>query len=307
MMIIGPLLAISLVASNSATIHADQQVAGANLSIEIRQPINAEKAEELIAWIRSAANNVNLAYGRFPNPAPRIVVIPSRIGSWTSNSPVLYGRVTRRRTETVELFINAQRPIEDFYADWTATHEFSHLMLPLLKQRHRWISEGFASYYQNVLMSRAGHYAPEDAWRRLSEGFERGRKSRPGLSPNDAAAGGIRYARMKVYWSGAAIALLADIELRQRSGGGESLDTVLGQLQACCLPSRQRWTGRRLFQKLDSFIASPVFMPLYEKYADAPRFPDMQATLADLGVTITPRGVTLDDGQSLSAVRRAID
>lgn len=67
-------------------------------------------------------------------------------------------RVTRRDGETVGLFVNSERPIDDFYSDWTATHEFSHLMLPLLSQRYRWISEGFASYFQNILMSRAGRY-----------------------------------------------------------------------------------------------------------------------------------------------------
>jgi predicted metalloprotease with PDZ domain len=179
-------------------------------------------------------------------------------------------------------------------------------MLPLLNQRYRWISEGFATYYQNVLMSRAGRYTPELAWLRLSEGFERGRESRPELSPNDAAAGGIRQARMKVYWSGAAIALLADIELRTRSGADESLDQVLGQLQACCLPSRRRWSGPRLFEKLDSFVSTPVFMPLYEEYADQDGFPDMSAVLDELGVSVDENGVTFRGNSSLAEIREAI-
>jgi len=214
--------------------------------------------------------------------------------------------VTRHDGETVQLFVNPERPIEEFYTDWTATHEFSHLMLPLLSQRYRWISEGFATYYQNVLMSRAGRYTPEFAWQRLSEGFVRGRESRPELSPNDAAAGGIRHARMKVYWSGAAIALLADIELRTRSGGDESLDQVLGKLQACCLPSERRWSGPRLFEKLDSFVSTPVFMPLYEEYANKDGFPDMGIVLDELGVSIGEDGITLNGDSSLAATREAI-
>jgi len=220
-MIVGSLLSTTLLA--------------ATLNIDVRQPIDDRKAAEIIEWIEATANDVTLVYGRFPNPKAKIIVIPTTENSWGSDSAVIFGRVTRRRGETVELFVNPDRPIEEYYADWTATHEFSHLMLPLLNQRYRWISEGFASYYQNVLMARAGHYTQEDAWQRLSDGFKRGRDSRPDLSLNEAAASGIRYARMKVYWSGAAIALLADIELRQRSGGTESLDTVLGQLQSCCL------------------------------------------------------------------------
>ena len=278
----------------------------ATLNIEVRQPVSERKAAEIIEWIEATADDVKLVYGRFPNPKAKIIVIPTTENSWGSDSAVIFGRVTRRRGETVELFVNPDRPIEEFYTDWTATHEFSHLMLPLLNQRYRWISEGFASYYQNVLMARAGHYTQEVAWQRLRDGLERGRESRPDLSPNEAAASGIRYARMKVYWSGAAIALLADIELRKRSGGTESLDTVLGQLQACCLPARTQWSGKKLFKKLDSFLESPVFMPLYREYANAEGFPDFAPVLVDLGIDITGSNLTFRDDRPLARIRTEI-
>ena len=112
---------------------------------------------------------------------------------------------------------------------------------------------------------------------------------------------------MKVYWSGAAIALLADIELRERSGGAESLDTVLDQLQACCLPAQRKWSGPRLFEKLDSFVASPVFMPLYRRYADSDGFPELAPVLDGLGVKMNADGtVTLNDDASMSAIRKAM-
>lgn len=279
----------------------------ATLDIEVRQPVDEKKAAEITEWVQATADTMGLAYGRFPNPDARIVVIPSTENAWGSDSPVIYGRVTRDRGETVELFVNPDRPIEEFYSDWTATHEFSHLMLPLLSKRYRWISEGFATYYQNVLMSRAERYTPEFAWQRLAEGFERGRESRPDLSPNEAAAAGIRHARMKVYWSGAAIALIADSTLRERSNGKESLDQVLGQLQSCCLPSRRRWSGKELFEKLDTFVDTPVFMPLYRQYADEEGFPDLARLLSELGVSMNQDGsVTLDDSMSLAGTRKAI-
>jgi len=279
----------------------------ATLDIEVRQPVDEKKAAEITEWVQATADSMGLAYGRFPNPDARIVVIPSTENAWGSDSPVIYGRVTRNRGETVELFVNPDRPIEEFYSDWTAMHEFSHLMLPLLSKRYRWISEGFATYYQNVLMSRAERYTPEFAWQRLTEGFERGRESRPDLSPNEAAAAGIRHARMKVYWSGAAIALIADSTLRERSNGKESLDQVLGQLQSCCLPSRRRWSGKELFEKLDTFVDTPVFMPLYRQYADEEGFPDLAQLLSELGVSMNQDGsVTLDDSMSLAGTRKAI-
>ena len=208
--------------------------------------------------------------------------------------------------DSVELFIDERRPIEDFYDDWTATHEFSHLMLPFVRSQHRWISEGFAQYYQNVLLTRAGQYDELRAWQKLYEGFERGRKSRPELSPNEAARRGVGAATMKIYWSGAIIALLADVELRQRSDGHESLDYALDHLQRCCLPAATSWSGTELFEKLDSFVAEPVFMPLYRQYADSKGFPDIEPIFERLGVEVANDRVSLRDDAELTEIRRAI-
>ena len=307
-MIMDSLVALVFLAPPFASpAEAGSDIAESPLTIEVRQPVSDQKAAELVEWVKATADTIKLAYGRFPNPDAKVIVIPSAENAWGSDSAVIFGRVTRSNGETVELFVDTDRPIEDFYSDWTATHEFNHLMLPLLSQRYRWISEGFATYYQNVLMSRAGRYTTEFAWQRLSEGFERGRESQPSLSLNDAAAGGIRHARMKIYWSGAAIALMADIELRKRSGGTESLDSVLGEFQSCCLPSKRRWSGPQLFEKLDTFVESPVFMPLYRQYADEKGFPNVTPVLTAFGVVPNPDGtVSFDDSASSSHIRKAI-
>jgi hypothetical protein len=186
------LLVAQVPAASRVALVTEAQITGATLRIEVLPPVDDKKAAEIVEWLRSASGNVSLAYGRFPVPSPRIVVVPTGNSPWGGNSPVPFGRVTRNGEEKVEFFVNAERPIEEFYDDWTATHEFSHLMLPYVSGRHKWISEGFASYYQNVLMSRAGRYTPKRAWTKLHEGFERGRASRPELSLNDAAASGIR-------------------------------------------------------------------------------------------------------------------
>jgi hypothetical protein len=299
-------LAAQVPAASRNSLLTEARIPGATLRIEVQQPVDDEKAQEIVEWLRSASSNVSLAYGRFPNPSPRVVVIPTTGRAWGGDSPVPFGRVTRNGEETIELFINADRPIEEFYGDWTATHEFSHLMLPLVRGRHKWISEGFASYYQNVLMSRAGRYTPQQAWEKLHAGFERGRASRPELSPNDAAASGVRKARMKIYWSGAAIALLADIELRERSGGRESLDVVLGRLQQCCLPSDRRWSGPELFSKLDSLLDDDIFMPLYGRHANTTGFPDVQPVLQRLGINIENNLVHIHGDAELAHIRDAI-
>jgi predicted metalloprotease with PDZ domain len=172
--------------------------------------------------------------------------------------------------------------------------------------QHRWVSEGFAQYYQNVLLARSGTYDPLTAWQKLYDGLERGRQSRPELSPNEATAGGMRNGRMKIYWSGAAIALMADVALRERSGGAMTLDDVMGRLQACCLPSDRTWTGPELFATLDTLAGAPVFMPLYRRYADTAGFPDTRPLFERLGLNVSNDKVRLRRGGELEHIRSAI-
>ncbi|MCH7821103.1 MAG: hypothetical protein IIA07_03715 [Proteobacteria bacterium] len=281
-------------------------VAGTALRIAILNSRSDVDTPAVAEWVRETAGIIALAYGRFPNTSARIVVIPVGVSLWGGDSAVPFGRVVRDGGETIELFINEQRPVSEYYGAWTATHEFSHLLLPYVQRGQRWISEGFAQYYQNLLLARAGQYTEIHAWQELVDGFERGRQSAPDRSPNAATADGERSARMKIYWSGAALALMADVELRRRSGGGESLDIVLDRMQQCCLPSAGTWSGVDLFRKFDTLVDEPLFMDLYRQYADATGFPDIRRLLEQLGVRAEGGEVRLSDDAELATIRRAL-
>jgi hypothetical protein len=289
--------------------YSEIEVPGATLRVSVLRTGNeTEHAMNLASineWLESTATDVSLVYGRFPSPSPQIVVIPTddkRRGA----GAVPFGRVTRDGGEAIELFVNRDQPMQAFLDDWTATHEFSHLMLPYVAPAHRWVSEGFAQYYQNVLLARSGTYEPIDAWQKLYDGLERGRQSRPELSPNEATARGMRNGRMKIYWSGAAIALMADVTLRERSGGTMTLDDVMGRLQDCCLPSDRTWSGPELFETLDMLAGSAVFMPLYKRYADTAGFPDTRPLFDRLGFVVSGNGLKVRRGGELQHIRTAI-
>ena len=111
---------------------------------------------------------------------------------------------------------------------------------------------------------------------------------------------------MKVYWAGAALALIADVELRERSNGAEGLNDVLGRFQKCCLPSQDIWSGPDLFERLDAFVSEPLFMPLYKRYAETAGFPDTSGVLARLGVSISNGKVSLKRNAELAEIRDAI-
>ena len=115
-----------------------------------------------------------------------------------------------------EFFVDETRSLDSFREDWTAAHELSHMLLPFVTRNDRWLSEGLASYYQNVLRARDGRLSEEQAWQKLHSGFERGRAGSGSSSEAKASSSGWG-SIMHIYWSGAAIMLMADSELRMLS------------------------------------------------------------------------------------------
>lgn len=281
-------------------------VPGSTLRVALLNGNEPTDEASILDWLRATATDVSLAYGRFPNPLPQVLIVPVGDSRGRDDSAVPFGQVIRDGGETVLLYVNQNEPLAAFLSDWTATHEFSHLLLPYVDQRHKWISEGFAQYYQNVLLARSGAYDEQYAWQKIHDGLERGRLSRPELSPNEAAEGDVRTGLMKIYWSGAAIALMADVSLRELSDGHESLDTVLDRLQSCCLPSDRMWTGPELFAKMDTLTGYPVFESLYRRYADTAGFPDTSGLFDRLGLTMSDGKVKLRRSGELRDIRLAI-
>ncbi len=273
----------------------------------IDSPDNPLEEAHIIAWLRSSAADVAGVSGSFPNPQPQIIVQSGRPRpDRPSRSAVPFGYVIRDGGETVRFYVDAGRSLDDYLGDWTATHEFSHLLLPYIDSQQKWISEGFASYYQNVLLARRGVYTEENAWWRLVRSFRSAAEIRRPPILNDVNERSFGEVRMLIYWGGAAIALMADTRLRALSGGRESLDTVLARLQECCLPSKRIWQGAEFFEKLDELSPYPIFTELYEKYAHRRGMPDMVEIYGDLGIEPGADGVILASQAKLAEVRRAI-
>lgn len=240
--------------------------------------------------------------GCLPNPDMHVVVIDVGGG----RGPVPFGHVIRDQGETVRFFVNTSRPLDEFVYDWTAVHEFAHLKIPYVTGRQKWISEGIASYYQNVLQARSGQYSELEMWQRLTRSFSRGAESGHGTTPNGTAQEDFWRVRMMVYWSGAALALHADAELRHRTAGESNLDVALDALAACCLPSPDTWRGETLFERLDELVEQDVFVPLYRRFADTEGMPPTAELLARLGVVGVGDQARLDDDAPWAHIRRAI-
>ncbi len=155
-------------------------------------------------------------------------------------------------------------------------------------------------------MARGGAYSEEQAWRKIMQGFRRGERAVPHLTLQQAMPLGSWDGIMKTYWGGAAIFLMADVELRQASANRHSLDSVLARLAACCLPSSSHWYGRSFMRKLDSLAPFALFERYYDRYRDARAFPDYAATVARLGIRLVEDRAVIDPHAELAGLRAAI-
>lgn len=282
-------------------------VPGARLRIAVLEGRPSADVDKLTVWIRRGAEAMIRLYGEFPLEQVQILVFP--IGKYTDSpdaSPVPWGEIKRGGGSAVHLYVDDTRPLSELVSDWTLYHEMSHLFHPYIDMEGRWLSEGVATYYQNVLQARAGVLSEKRAWQKLHDGFQRGiKETRRGRNLNDVSRNMYKNRQyMRVYWSGTAVAILADVYLRQTNRG--SLDQALYRFRDCCLPSARTWTAREFMTKLDSLMDTDIFMSLYQRYAHSDRFPDLADIYDSLGLSLDSGRVDLDKTADRADIRDTI-
>jgi hypothetical protein len=231
-------------------------------------------------WLEAAASAVASVYGRFPRDRVQVVVRPVPAGSGHGHDPVPFGSSWQGGGAALLLLLSERARDEDLPGEWVAVHEMVHLAMPPISHEDAWLSEGFATYYQEVLRARAGFLEPLEAWRTLDAGFERGRED-GGDAPLAEESRRMRQTHeyLRVYWAGAAIALLVDVELRRGSGGASTLDGAMRRLTERhggaprflaaddAIAEVDRYAGRAVFRTVaDAALASSDFPPLEEAY-----------------------------------------
>lgn len=252
-------------------------------------------------WIEQGVLATQTVFNSFPVSSQQILVVDLGAGK----EPVPWGQVLRGGNPAIQLFIHSDHNLNEFLSDWTLVHELSHFFHPGFDRTGTWLGEGLATYYQNLIQSRHGILSEREAWRRLHAGFQRGLLQtqvghslrQESLSMSDTH----RY--MRVYWSGAAIALMADVHLRQR---GLSLDKTLHDFQQCCSSKRSSWDPEAFMEKLDQIADSEVFSSLFERYFHSDQFPDLKKVYDELGLRVIGSNVHFSEEERAVKLRMAI-
>ena len=279
--------------------------AGGTLRVSIVDGADASARVRLDAWLARVSSAAVSAYGKLPLADVQVLVVP--VGA--SREPVEFGQSTRGQGHGLTLFVDTSQSASAFDRDWVAVHEMSHLFHPYLGDRGSWLAEGLATYYQNVLRARAGWLTPTEAWEQIDAGFARGRgATRASDDTLERAAAGVEGQPnfMRIYWSGTAYWLEADLELRRASGNALSVDEALKRFDACCLPDYRGWRPEAFVAKLDALVGTDVFRRKFDEYRARRDFPDLDAIYRTLGISRDGTRLAFDDGAPDASIRRAI-
>ena len=254
-----------------------------------------QQKQDIGTWVGRAAANIIQVYGSFPVPDADILVVA--VGDRFGSSAVPWAEVQRSGRPVVQFFINEQRPLKEFLADWTPTHEIAHMLHPSIEWRYKWVYEGLASYYQNLARARGGQLSELQAWQELYSGFQRGLNE----SQQSHWWGAPKY--MEMYWRGAAVALMVDVALRKQSNHRQSLDTALDDFQQCCFSPVRTWSGQEFFKQMDKLTNTRLFSQIYGQYTETDHFPDMAPVFSELGIAVDGGKIQLEK-RGLKAVLR---
>lgn len=276
------------------------EVGAAVLDVAVLEGLTAQTRSHVAPWLGAAARMAAQPFGRFPRERGAIVVVPA-----ASGDPVRFGMVARGGGASLLLLVSPDAARDALVSDWVAVHEFCHLAHPFVVREDAWLSEGLATYYQEVARVRAGVLPEAEAWRRIYDGAQLGDTARGSLAEESARMFVERSFPM-VYWAGAAFALLADVELRRRTLGKRSLDDVMAELAACCSHDTHPVPAREVIARMDRIAGVPVFGELMQRWVLGQELPELAALYDQLGLLRGTDGVRIAKRAKDAWIRSAI-
>ena len=264
----------------------------------------------LSRWLSDSVRAVASIQGAFPTERLNVLVVPTHV-----SRPIVVGFYSRGGGPTALFYVgDASAELVDADLEgtgrWALTHELAHALLPPVDGADAWLNEGIATWYQDLLARRAGLIADDHGyWSELLRGLRtgRGRAEEDRLSLAQASqhmrqTGAYQHA----YWAGVALALQAEVEARQQ---GASLDDLVRELRRRFPDDDQTRPALALLAAVSegkAGVAARALERAFHAHKDQP-WPDVEPTLARLGVSVDPLGtLSLDDQAPLAAVRRAI-
>jgi predicted metalloprotease with PDZ domain len=249
--------------------------------------------DAIVEWLSTSVSAITQYFGKVPDDRVTMLVAPG-------TSEAMRGVTLAGGGASVLLRIGTAFDSGKLRDDWVAAHELVHVAFPSIDYRSTWFSEGLASYVEPVARARLGVLSPEKVWSDLVDGVPQGL---PG--PRDAGLDGTREWG-RVYWGGALFCLLADVEIRERTGGARSLEDAVRAIASVGNDVEVYWPMERVLEVGDHATGTQVLHELYARLALAPGTEDLVALWRRLGVVREGKTTRFDESAPLARYRAAI-
>jgi len=245
------ILAVGLLIFTIGSVAADMQYQYFGLD-----KFSPSEQQKLRSWLEVAQTATEQTIGKYPFD------VELHIAARKANEPVPWANTWREGTQSIYFYVETRFSQQQFVDDWTSYHEISHLALPYLGSKNRWFAEGFASFMQYQIMSKAGVLKKSKT---QSYQF----KLSPHLAKyqNDESAMQtiktlFRKRQYKAgYWASAWFFILADQKLQLQ---GSSMIEIVREYQACCRMKDHRLND--VIASWDKLAGSPIFANLLNTF-----------------------------------------
>jgi hypothetical protein len=287
------LLCLGFASVANAQDNVQLQVGGATIDISFDQARPAGSRKLVLDWIVTAAEAVRAYYTKFPVPNVAIAV------NFHDGEGVNAGRAFGWEHAHISISVGVETTAAKFADDWTMMHEMVHLASPSVPRSHHWIEEGLATYVEPIARARAGDLTPEKVWGDMVDAMPQG------LPKTDEHGLDFTHTWGRTYWGGALYCLLADVEIRKRTGDRVGLEDAMRGILKSGGSIEVEWplacpgNGR-------SGHWSICPGRTYNQMRSTPVSPDLDQLWNELGVKRQGKNVAFDDSAPLAAIRRAI-
>ena len=260
----------------------------------VEAPLDASPAL-VTRWVRDSAGAVARFWGGFPVEHALVIVLPV-----AGRANVVFGKVLPESSPAIVVLVGQHADCSTLYGDWVLVHELFHTGSPSYLGEGKWFDEGLATYYEPLIRARAGWLSERSVWDEFAHAMPQGL---PAL-----ASKGLESAKSYkgIYWGGAIMVLLADLEIRRASNGRLGLEDGMRAVLAEGGDATEVWDLHHTLEVADRAVGLHVLERLATAHANQGDAVELDKVLARLGVNSRGHAYELDNSAPLAAIRRAI-
>ena len=287
-------ICLGLSTADAAQTNAQLFVDNARIDLSFTSTPTEPLRSIVLDWVSAAARAVTTYYEQFP-----VSHVNIRVSLYDGHG-AKSGQTSGSDGAVITVSVGRSSTASDLAQEWLMTHEMVHLAFPSVARKHHWIEEGLATYVEPIARARAGELAAEKVWGDMVRGMPQG-LPQPGDRGLD-----FTHTWANTYWGGARFCLLADIEIRKRTGNKQGLEDALRAILKHGGTIEADWELSRALEIGDRATGVPVLRELYNKMSAAPQSTDLDKLWKDLGIDSSGGRIVFDDTAPLAPIRKAI-